>query len=66
MKSVLAAREIEIPHTHDLEELVELLATNKVSLRPALAEVDWLTPWGDTFRYDDPSIPLDTGKGLES
>ena len=66
MKSVLAASEIEIPHTHDLEELVELHATEEVPLRPALVEVDWLTPWGVTFRYDDPSVPLDTDKGLEA
>jgi HEPN domain-containing protein len=66
LKSVLAAREIEIPHTHDLEELVELLVTDEVPLRQALVEVDWLTPWGVTFRYDDPSVPLDPDKGLEA
>jgi HEPN domain-containing protein len=66
LKSVLAARETEIPHTHDLEELVKLLASTGVSLRPALVEVDWLTPWGVTFRYDDPIVPLDADRGLEA
>jgi HEPN domain-containing protein len=65
-KSVLAAHETEIPHTHDLEALVKLLASIGVSLQPVLVESDWLTPWGVAFRYDDPIVPLDTDKGLEA
>jgi hypothetical protein len=64
VKSVLAARETEIPHTHNLGEVVKLLTSTGVSLSPALVEVDWLTPWGVTFRYDEPSVPLDVDKGL--
>jgi HEPN domain-containing protein len=66
LKSVLAARETEIPHTHNLGEVVKLLSSTGVFLSPALIEVDWLTPWGVTFRYDDPSVPLDPDKGLEA
>lgn len=66
LKSVLAARETEIPHTHNLGEVVKLLSSTEVPLSPVLVEVDWLTPWGVTFRYDDPSVPLDVDKGLEA
>ena len=66
LKSVLAAREIEIPHTHDLGELLGLLADMELSVPPALAVADWLTPWGVTFRYDDPSTSLDPENGLEA
>jgi HEPN domain-containing protein len=65
LKSILAAREIEIPHTHNLGELSKLLLAETGILMPAaLNDVDWLTPWGVTFRYDDPSISLDTDAGL--
>jgi HEPN domain-containing protein len=65
LKSVLAAREIEIPHTHNLGELSKLLlAATDIQMPAALDDVDWLTPWGVTFRYDDPSISLDTDGGL--
>jgi hypothetical protein len=46
--------------------VVKLLSATGVSLSPALVEVDWLTPWGVTFRYDDPSVPLDADKGLKA
>jgi HEPN domain-containing protein len=65
LKSILAAREIEIPHTHNLGELTKLLvAETDIAMPAALNDVDWLTPWGVTFRYDDPSISLDTDAGL--
>jgi HEPN domain-containing protein len=64
MKSILAAGEIEIPYTHDLGELSELLTENDISIPPSLRKLDWLTPWGVTFRYDDPSISFDTDAGL--
>ena len=65
LKSVLAAHEIEIPHTHNLGELSKLLiAETEIPMPAALINVDWLTPWGVTFRYDDPSVSLDTDAGL--
>jgi HEPN domain-containing protein len=66
LKSILAAREIEIPHTHNLGELSDLVAETGVSAPAALSDVDWLTPWGVTFRYDDPSVSLDTDAALEA
>jgi HEPN domain-containing protein len=66
MKSVLAAREIEIPHTHDLGELSERLSESGVRMPSTLGSIDWLTPWGVTFRYDDPGISLDTSAGLDA
>jgi HEPN domain-containing protein len=56
LKSVVVAREIEIPHTHNLGELSKLLAANDVPVPSALDGLDWLTPWGVSFRYDDPSV----------
>jgi HEPN domain-containing protein len=64
LKSILAAREIEIPHTHNLGELTKLLTDTGIPLPPPLSDVDWLTPWGVSFRYDDPSISLDVDAGL--
>jgi HEPN domain-containing protein len=65
LKSTLAARETEIPHTHNLGELTKLLpAATDISMPAALDDVDWLTPWGVTFRYDDPSFSLDIDAGL--
>jgi HEPN domain-containing protein len=66
MKSVLAAREIEIPYTHNLGDLLKRFESAGIAVPPSLASAEWLTPWGVTFRYDDPSEGLDLDKGLKA
>jgi HEPN domain-containing protein len=66
LKSVLAERAIEIPRTHDLGYLVELLGSFDIEIPEAITSSDWLTPWGVLFRYDSNPDTLDRDKGLEA
>jgi HEPN domain-containing protein len=66
LKSVLAERAIEIPRTHDLGYLMELLGSLDVEIPEAITSSDWLTPWGVLFRYDSNPDTLDRDKGLEA
>lgn len=67
LKSVLASHAIEIPRTHDLGYLVELLRGIDREIPEQVASSDWLTPWGVLFRYDDnPNDSLDRDKALEA
>jgi HEPN domain-containing protein len=54
LKAILAGRAIEIPRTHDLGYLVELLGSLEIEMPLAITSSDWLTPWGVLFRYDWP------------
>jgi HEPN domain-containing protein len=66
-KSVLAWRAVEIPRTHDLGYLVELLEGLEIEMPESVASSDWLTPWGVLFRYDDdPAVSLDRDRALEA
>ncbi len=62
LKSILAANEIEIPRTRDLEELLELVKEGGIELPEGLVASTWLTPWATTFRYQD----LDVEAALEA
>jgi HEPN domain-containing protein len=64
LKAILADRAIEIPRTHDLAYLVELLGDQEVP--GPIASSDWLTPWGVLFRYDSYPEALDRDKALEA
>jgi HEPN domain-containing protein len=64
LKSILAAYAIEIPRTHDLAYLVELLGDQEIP--EPVASSDWLTPWGVLFRYDSYPDALDRDKALEA
>jgi HEPN domain-containing protein len=67
LKSVLASHAIEIPRTHDLGYLVELLSDVDREIPEQVASSDWLTPWGVLFRYDDdPNDSLDRDKALDA
>jgi HEPN domain-containing protein len=66
LKAILAGRAIEIPRTHDLGYLIELLGSLKIEMPLAITSSDWLTPWGVLFRYDDNPDSLDRDKGLEA
>lgn len=63
LKAVLADRAVEIPRTHDLAYLVELLGNQEIP--GPVASSDWLTPWGVLFRYDSYPEALDRGKALD-
>ncbi len=42
------------------------MSTNGLDVTPRVASVVWLTPWGTTFRYEDPGDDLDTDAALEA
>ena len=46
LKSILAAAEIEIPHTHDIEQVLRVVIEAGVELPGGLVSAEWLTPWG--------------------
>ena len=56
LKAVLAARGVDYPKTHNLRVLIELLSAEGIRLPDKLAEIDRLTQFGTTFRYDSISI----------
>ena len=66
LKSVLAARGGEVPHTHNLGFIVELLADKGIEVPDDLARPQWLTPWGVAFRYVTAAENLDTDRGLKA
>ena len=66
LKAILALRAIEIPRTHDLAYLTELLGNLEIEVPATVASSDWLTPWGVLFRYDDNPDGLDRDKALEA
>lgn len=65
LKAVLAVREAEIPRTHDLEYLVEMLGRSRLEVPSALSGIAWLNPWAVTLRYDEIEEPLDRTVALE-
>ena len=51
IKAVLASWDIEFPKTHDLESLLNLVATANPGLADGLRDVIVLTPYGVELRY---------------
>jgi HEPN domain-containing protein len=67
LKAALVEHAVEIPRTHDLGYLIEVLSGQAVDMPTTVSSSDWLTPWGVLFRYDDdPTVALDRDKGLET
>jgi HEPN domain-containing protein len=66
LKAILALRAIEIPRTHDLGYLTELLGSIEIEVPSMVASSDWLTPWGVLFRYDDNPDGLNRDKAIEA
>jgi HEPN domain-containing protein len=63
-KALLVYHQVEFPKTHDLADLVELLATvDKVSAEK-LSEIDVLNPYAIESRYpgDYPDISFESAK----
>jgi HEPN domain-containing protein len=65
LKAALAERMIEIPRTHDLGYLAELLENLEIEVPEVVASSDWLTPWGVLFRYDSYPDALNRDAGLK-
>jgi HEPN domain-containing protein len=56
---------IEIPRTHDLGYLAELLENLEIEVPEVVASSDWLTPWGVLFRDDSYPDALNRDAGLK-
>lgn len=63
MKIALVLAEVELPRTHDLEQLVEQVKASGTDVPEELSSVEWLTPWATELRYDEPA-PLDRAAAL--
>lgn len=63
MKIALVLAEVELPRTHDLEQLVEQVKASGTKVAEELSSVEWLTPWAAELRYDEPA-PLDRAAAL--
>jgi HEPN domain-containing protein len=66
LKSILASRNREVPHTHNLGYLVELLGDEGIEVPKSLERPQWLTPWGVAFRYTTAADDLDADRALEA
>jgi HEPN domain-containing protein len=63
MKAALVLAGVELPYTHDLESLAELIGTSGIGLPTEIADTEWLTPWAADFRYEEP-VALDRPAAL--
>ena len=64
LKVAIVLAEVELPRTHDLEQLREQVEKATGAQLPSeLAGVDWLTPWAVALRYDEPTA-LDRAAAL--
>jgi HEPN domain-containing protein len=50
LKTAIVLAEVELPRTHDLEQLREQVEATGAQLPSELAGVDWLTPWAVALR----------------
>jgi HEPN domain-containing protein len=53
IKSVLAARNIEYPLTHDITRLLDVLRDQSIAFPTALKDAAALTEFAVRFRYDE-------------
>ena len=60
IKAVLSSRGAEIPHTHDLVWLLELLGESGLDLPSDAIYFPRLTPYGAALRYDETAEPADS------
>jgi HEPN domain-containing protein len=63
LKVALVLADSELPHTHDLELLVEQIKRAGTTVPDELSDTEWLTPWAAELRYDEP-IALDRAAAL--
>jgi HEPN domain-containing protein len=55
LKVALVLADSELPHTHDLELLVERVEGAGIEVPDELSDTEWLTPWAAELRYDEPA-----------
>ncbi|OGR30942.1 MAG: hypothetical protein A2139_09675 [Desulfobacca sp. RBG_16_60_12] len=69
LKALLSNLSVRFRRTHDLRELMDLLADHGHDLAPELADLDMLTPYAVEFRYEllaqDQDAPLDRQEARE-
>jgi HEPN domain-containing protein len=66
-KAVLAANGIEVPKTHDLRFLFDVVQSGDINVPAEVREARWLAPWSVEFRYgDDLTDPLDRSAALDA
>lgn len=63
LKALLSHRHVTFRKTHDLTELIDLLAANGIPVPPEIAEVRRLGPYAAEFRYED--IPVGSTKPFD-
>ncbi|HEY2140956.1 MAG TPA: HEPN domain-containing protein [Solirubrobacteraceae bacterium] len=63
LRVALVLTDVELPLTHDLDFLVQLVREAGIDLPTSLADTGWLTPWAAEFRYDEPTT-LDRAAAL--
>ncbi len=63
LKALLSHRRITFRRTHDLTELLDLLAASGVAWPSEIAEIRRLGPYAAEFRYED--FPLETAEPFD-
>lgn len=53
LKALLSTKGIRFKKTHNLRELMDLLAEARMPLPDPIAEIDYLTPYGALARYEN-------------
>jgi HEPN domain-containing protein len=65
LKAAVALAEVEIPRSHDISILVELLAEHGIEAPVSVSRAEWLSAWAVTNRYDEMNDVLDRTGGLQ-
>jgi HEPN domain-containing protein len=64
IKAALVASGSEIPYSHDLDYLLDIVAQEFDGVLEPVAEADWLTLWAVAARYGISAASLDRGAAL--
>jgi HEPN domain-containing protein len=66
VKALLVRHQVEFPKTHDIKELLDLLARIEPDLADSLLEASWLTPFGVEVRYPSDSPEMLPSEGRQA
>lgn len=58
IKAILVASGVEIPRTHDLSFLLDILGEHAIAAPDSVSHAEWLTPWAVAARYGAADAPL--------
>lgn len=64
--AVLAGTGRPLPHTHEPDRIVRLLAERGVVVPCEVMTSDWLNPWAVRARYEDVETALDRPRAIET